>query len=214
MVFLISARSESVSGLTPPLPSRTSSEPASTSTFTEDLAGSAESRVTSACQRVTSMVRSCPAFAPSPVRLVLISSWPDSGPSVYMPSDMSMAAGYAHAEDYRRARSRPNEKRSDDGNVTIDISEAYPGSDDLFVIHREDDLANVMLNAGTVLVSFASTVTSLLPGSPRLETTSAAPVMFSCCVGAQRDGASATAGSAATAPVRWAGSLPRDWSAG
>ncbi len=31
-------------------------------------------------------------------------------------------------------------------NVTIDISEAYPGSDDLFVIHREDDLANVMLN--------------------------------------------------------------------
>ncbi len=31
-------------------------------------------------------------------------------------------------------------------NVTIDISEAYPGSDDLFVIHREDDLASVMLN--------------------------------------------------------------------
>jgi len=30
--------------------------------------------------------------------------------------------------------------------LTTDISEAYPGSDDIFVIHREDDLANVMLN--------------------------------------------------------------------
>ena len=45
----------------------------------------------------------------------------------------------------------------------------------------------VMYLPGTVLVLFASTVTSLLPGSSRLETTSAAPVMFSCCVGAQRD---------------------------
>jgi len=57
-----------------------------------------------------------------------------------------MAAGYAHAEDYRRARSRPNEGAAMMENVTTDISEAYPGSDDLFVIHREDDLASVMLN--------------------------------------------------------------------
>jgi len=44
-----------------------------------------------------------------------------------------MAAGYAHAEDFRRARSRPNESAAMMENVTIDISEAYPGSDDLFV---------------------------------------------------------------------------------
>jgi len=41
---------------------------------------------------------------------------------------------------------------------------------------------SVMYLPGTVLVLFASTVTSLLPGSQRLETTSAAPAMFSCCV--------------------------------
>jgi len=57
-----------------------------------------------------------------------------------------MAAGYAHAEDFRRARSRPSESAAMMENVTTDISEAYPGSDDLFVIHREDDLASVMLN--------------------------------------------------------------------
>ena len=30
--------------------------------------------------------------------------------------------------------------------LTADISEAYPGPDDIFIIHREDELANVMLN--------------------------------------------------------------------
>lgn len=30
--------------------------------------------------------------------------------------------------------------------LTAAISDAYPGSDDIFIIHREDDLANVMLN--------------------------------------------------------------------
>lgn len=31
--------------------------------------------------------------------------------------------------------------------LTADISDVYPGSDDVFIIHREDDLANVMLNS-------------------------------------------------------------------
>lgn len=30
--------------------------------------------------------------------------------------------------------------------LTADISDCYPGSDDIFIIHREDSLANVMLN--------------------------------------------------------------------
>lgn len=30
--------------------------------------------------------------------------------------------------------------------LTADISEIYPGSDDIFIIHREDEPANVMLN--------------------------------------------------------------------
>ena len=30
--------------------------------------------------------------------------------------------------------------------LSADISDVYPGSDDIFIIHREDDLANVMLN--------------------------------------------------------------------
>ena len=30
--------------------------------------------------------------------------------------------------------------------LTADICDIYPGSDDVFVIHREDELANVMLN--------------------------------------------------------------------
>lgn len=30
--------------------------------------------------------------------------------------------------------------------LTADISDVYPGSDDAFIIHREDDLTNVMLN--------------------------------------------------------------------
>ena len=30
--------------------------------------------------------------------------------------------------------------------LTADISDVYPGSDDVFIIHREDELANVMLN--------------------------------------------------------------------
>ena len=30
--------------------------------------------------------------------------------------------------------------------LTADISDAYPGSDDVFIIHREDEPANVMLN--------------------------------------------------------------------
>jgi hypothetical protein len=37
-----------------------------------------------------------------------------------------MAAGYANAEDYRRARSRPNESAAMMESVTTDISEAYP----------------------------------------------------------------------------------------
>ena len=30
--------------------------------------------------------------------------------------------------------------------LTADISDVYPGSDDVFIIHREDELGNVMLN--------------------------------------------------------------------
>ena len=30
--------------------------------------------------------------------------------------------------------------------LNADISDAYPGSDDVFIIHREDEPANVMLN--------------------------------------------------------------------
>ena len=70
-------------------------EPASTSTLTKVAAGSAVSTMTSAFQRVTSMARSWPTLAPSPLRVVLTWSWPDPGPSMYLPSPISMAAGYA-----------------------------------------------------------------------------------------------------------------------
>ncbi len=59
------------------------------------------------------------------------------------PEAHAVAAGYQPGS---AARSRPDEGAAMMENVTTDISEAYPGSDDLFVIHREDDLANVMLN--------------------------------------------------------------------
>ena len=60
---------------------RTSKESASTSTVTEELASLAGSTVARPCQRVTSMVRSWPALAPSPVRVVWTKSRPDSGPN-------------------------------------------------------------------------------------------------------------------------------------
>src|SRR6266702_4511557 len=81
-VLLISARSASVSGFPPPVPSRTSKESTSASIVTAESRGLAVSRTTSHRQRVTSMMRSWPALAPSPVRAVLISSRPESGPSV------------------------------------------------------------------------------------------------------------------------------------
>ena len=84
MVFLISRRSPSVSGLAPPVPSRTSSEPRSSSALTvAAVRPPSSSAGTSTCadHRVTSMVRSWPALAASPARLVLMTTRPVSGPS-------------------------------------------------------------------------------------------------------------------------------------
>src|SRR5215204_5763636 len=50
-------------------------------TVSNELAGVAGSTVARPCQRVTSMERSWPALAPSPVRVVWTKSRPDSGPN-------------------------------------------------------------------------------------------------------------------------------------
>ena len=86
--FLISRRSRSVSGRAPPVPSRTSSEPRSSSALTvaadwpPSLSAGTSAR---ADQRVTSMVRSCPALAASPARPVLMTTRPVSGPRRKLP---------------------------------------------------------------------------------------------------------------------------------
>src|SRR5450755_10699 len=88
MVFLMSLRSPSLSGLAPPVPSRTSSEPRSRSAVTlAAVTPPASSSGTSTCadHRVNSMVRSWPALAASPARLVLITTRPVSGPSRKLP---------------------------------------------------------------------------------------------------------------------------------
>src|SRR5208282_1502240 len=86
--FLIWARSPSVSGLAPPVPSRTSSEPRSRSAVTVAAVrppSSSAGTWTRADHRVTSMVRSWPAFAASPARPVLMTTRPVSGPSRKLP---------------------------------------------------------------------------------------------------------------------------------
>src|SRR5690606_39341605 len=67
-----------------PDPDTTRSDPASTSTFTPDAPGSSRSTTASPRHWVTSIVRSCPALAPSPVRFVSTNSRPVSGPSTYV----------------------------------------------------------------------------------------------------------------------------------
>src|SRR5690606_31354535 len=67
-----------------PDPGTSRSDPASTSTFTPDAPGSSRSTTASPRHWVSSLVSSCPALAPSPVRLVPTNSRPVSGPSTYV----------------------------------------------------------------------------------------------------------------------------------
>ena len=100
--FLISRRSRSVSGTAPPVPSRTSSEPRSSSALTWAAAWPPSSSAgTSTCadQRVTSMVRSWPALAASPDRLVLMTTRPVSGPSRKLPVDAATGQPYGVRRD-------------------------------------------------------------------------------------------------------------------
>src|SRR6266851_646378 len=86
--FLMSRRSPSLSGLAPPVPSRTSSEPRSSSAVTlAAVTPPSSSAGTSTCadHRVTSRVRSWPALAASPARPVLMTTRPASGPSRKLP---------------------------------------------------------------------------------------------------------------------------------
>src|SRR5581483_6830486 len=89
MVFSMSARSLAVSGLAPPVPSRTASDPRSSSAVTHAEARSSPT-ITDAVQRVTSISRSCPARAARPARPVLIATRPAAGPSWYVPASTVM----------------------------------------------------------------------------------------------------------------------------
>ncbi|HTU73861.1 MAG TPA: hypothetical protein VMG38_10120 [Trebonia sp.] len=88
IVLVMSRRSESLSGLAPPVPSRTVREPRSSSALTVAAVRPPDSAAgisTRADQRVISSTRSWPALAASPARLVLMSSRPLSGPSLKLP---------------------------------------------------------------------------------------------------------------------------------
>src|SRR5918998_909812 len=95
MLFLMSALSLSPSGLAPPVPSMTSSEPGSAVSLIEGLSPPS----TVASQLVTPRTRSCPAFAAAPSLDVLTFSEPLLGPKLCVPSGIDMGGHYPCALD-------------------------------------------------------------------------------------------------------------------